>query len=77
MSIEYDAPEPSEPGGRKSVWPQVVFVFLLAAFAQVLGLVIAYVERCKPGQGNDFCGAGSLAGVLLGLVAAVVVLEAG
>jgi hypothetical protein len=77
MSIEYDVPPPSEPGRRKSVWPQVVFVLLLAALAQVLGLVYAYVERCKPGQGNDFCGAGSLAGVLIGFVAAIVVLVAG
>jgi riboflavin transporter FmnP len=77
MSIDYDAPPPSEPGRRKRVWPQVVFVFLLAAFAQVLGLVYAYVTRCKPGQGNDFCGASSLAGVLMGFVAAIMVLVAG
>ena len=65
------------PAPRQPLWLQLILVIVLAALVQGTGLVYAYITRCKPGQGNDFCGAGSLAGVVFGFVAAVIVLIAG
>jgi hypothetical protein len=68
---------PAVPRQGAKLWVQILLVVLLAVLAQATGLVFAYVNRCKPGQGNDWCGLGSLAGVLFGFGAAVCILVAG
>lgn len=68
---------PPEPRAAAKLWVQVAIMLLLAVFAQAIGLVFAYVSRCKPGQGNDWCGVGSLAGVFFGFGAAVCIVVVG
>jgi hypothetical protein len=68
---------PAAPREGARLWVQILLVMGLAVLAQAVGLGFAYVSRCKPGQGNDWCGLGSVAGVLFGFAAAVCILVAG
>jgi hypothetical protein len=65
------------PGPNSKLWMQVVLMLALAVLAQAIGLSTAYVSRCKPGQGNDWCGLGSVAGVVFGFGAALCILVVG
>jgi hypothetical protein len=68
---------PVVPLSGAKVWVHVLVVVGLAVLAQAVGLGFAYVFRCKPGQGNEWCGLSSITGALLGFAAAVVILIAG
>jgi hypothetical protein len=74
-------PEPevvtSAPRPAGKLWVQILIVILLALLAQAIALGFAYLDRCKPGTGNDWCGMGSLGDALLGFVAALCILIAG
>jgi hypothetical protein len=79
MLPESTEPEIAPPAPRKGakLWVQILIVILLALLAQAIGLGFAYLQRCKPGQGNDWCGMGSLGDALIGFAAAVCILIAG
>jgi drug/metabolite transporter (DMT)-like permease len=79
MLPENSEPEivPAAPRQGWKLWVQILLVVGIAFVALALGLVDAYASRCKPGQGNDWCGLGSVAGVLFGLGAAVCTLVVG
>jgi len=79
MAPESPDPEIVTPAPRPAgkLWLQILIVILLALSAQAIGLGFAYIQRCQPGKGNDWCGMGSLGDALIGFAAAVCILVAG
>jgi hypothetical protein len=69
------APLAARVGTR--LWVQILVVLLLAVVAQAIGLGFAYILRCKPGQGNEWCGVGSVGAAVFGFAAAFCVVLAG